>query len=381
MNLGKILLLNFFLISFSSLLSQEKEQDWVAFSQTLDLEVNKKVAFELTASVKTGVNEPYSKAGLWTRVDNKKTAKQKIGFFDNMSDRPIKDSNWKNYSIKGSLDSKASRLVFGGLVYGNGNFYFDDFKLTIENPKTGKMETVEIDNPSFENTVNNNEVPNWWIGISSENAEKIKGFSVYNSEENSEGNNSLRIEGKNIKQANSYHIGPIEGYSPQIGTLITMLNNLSDRVEYTVGKMTQAELDYQIDEKSNSIGALIMHLAATEVYYQEATFGQSNLPEKELEELRIAMELGDEGRQQIKGHDAAYYLDMYKNARKRTLELFKEKDDVWLASINEGSSVSNHYSWFHVMEHQSSHLGQILLLQKRIPEMNTLELNNDKKLD
>lgn len=83
-----------------------------------------------------------------------------------------------------------------------------------------------------------------------------------------------------------------------------------------------------------------------------------------MEELRIAMELGDEGRQQIKGHDAAYYLDTYKKARKRTMELMKEKDDAWLAEISDESRISNHFAWFHVMEHQSSHLGQILLLQK-----------------
>lgn len=29
--------------------------------------------------------------------------------------------------------------------------------------------------------------------------------------------------------------------------------------------------------------------------------------------------------------------------------------------------MSNHYAWFHVMEHQSSHLGQVLFLRKRIP--------------
>ncbi len=62
-----------------------------------------------------------------------------MGFFDNMSDRPNKkNSNWKTYSIKGNLDSNAERLIFGGICYGNGNFYFDDFKLFIENPKTGR---------------------------------------------------------------------------------------------------------------------------------------------------------------------------------------------------------------------------------------------------
>lgn len=378
MSIQKLLLFALCLFIISPLFGQEEKRDWVAFSQSLDLKVNKNVAFELTASVKTDVNESYSKAGLWARVDNKR---KKMGFFDNMSDRPIKDSNWKTYSIKGNLDSNAERLIFGGICYGNGNFYFDDFKLFIENPKTGKMEEVAIDNAGFENTVQDNEIPKWWIGITKDQVEDVEGFSVYSSEENSEGSYSMMIQGKNISRLGANYIGPIEGYSPQIGTLVTMLNNLSDRVEFTVGNMTQTQLDYQMDDKSNSIGALLMHLAATEIYYQEATFGESNLSDKEMEELRIAMELGDEGRQHIQGHDASYYLDIYKNARKRTLELLKEKDDSWLAEIPEGSRVNNHFSWFHVMEHQSSHLGQILLLQKRIPEGDILGLKDDKKID
>lgn len=379
MKLLKTLFLISILFNISCAFSQEeKERDWVAFSQSLELQVKKEVAFELTASVKTNVEESYSKAGLWARVDNKK---DKAGFFDNMSDRPIKDSIWKSYSIKGTLDSKARRLVFGGLVYGNGDFYFDDFKLFIENPKTGKMEPVEIDNPGFENTIKDNEIPAWWIGIDTENLESIKGFSLMGSNENSEGNNSLKIQGRNISRTEYNYIGPLDGYTPQIGVLISMLNNLSDRIEYTVGGMTQAELDYQMDDKSNSIGALLMHLAATEIYFQEATFGDGNLSQKELEALRVAMELGDEGRQKLKGHDAAYYLDLYKKARKKTMQLMKEKDDTWLAEIPDDSMVSNYFSWFHVMEHQSSHLGQILLLQKRIPENDIMKLKNDKKVD
>ena len=160
-----------------------------------------------------------------------------------------------------------------------------------------------------------------------------------------------------------------------------MLNNLSDRIEYTVGSMTQTELDYQLDKKSNSVGALLMHLIATERYYQEATLGNKHFSDQELKDLTIAMELGESGRQNIKGQDVAYYLDKYKEARKKTMALLKEKDDAWLAEVPEGSTVNNHYAWFHVMEHQSSHLGQILLLQKRIPETDILGKMADKKFE
>ncbi len=378
MSISKALFFFFFINIASFAFGQEEKRDWVAFSQSLDLEVNKNLAFELTASVKTNVEESASQASLWVRVDNKR---KKMGFFDNMSDRPIQNSNWKTYSIKGNLDSKAQRLFFGGLCSGNGDFYFDDFKLFIENPKTGIMEEVEIDNASFENPVKDNEIPKWWAGITKDQVEEVEGFSVHSSTENSEGKYSLKIQGKNITRKIHFYIGPIEGYSPQVGTLITMLNNLSDRIEYTVGSMTQTELDYQLDKKSNSVGALLMHLIATERYYQEATLGNKHFSDQELKDLTIAMELGESGRQNIKGQDVAYYLDKYKEARKKTMALLKEKDDAWLAEVPEGSTVNNHYAWFHVMEHQSSHLGQILLLQKRIPETDILGKMADKKFE
>jgi hypothetical protein len=34
------------------------------------------------------------------------------------------------------------------------------------------------------------------------------------------------------------------------------------------------ELDFQIDDQSNSIGAMLLHLAATEKYYQLNTFDE-----------------------------------------------------------------------------------------------------------
>jgi hypothetical protein len=77
------------------------------------------------------------------------------------------------------------------------------------------------------------------------------------------------------------------------------------------------------------------------------------------------------GRDDFKGHDI-HYLDMYNEVRAKTIsELKREMMHGLLKSKRYGWS--NQYCWFHVMEHQSSHLGQILFLKKRIkPE---LELN------
>ena len=70
---------------------------------------------------------------------------------------------------------------------------------------------------------------------------------------------------------NINHIGPMAGYAPQIGTLISMLDWISDSVIRATKNFTVDELDRLHDKDSNSIGALMLHVAATEVVYQEIT--------------------------------------------------------------------------------------------------------------
>src|SRR5438045_7409606 len=67
-------------------------------------------------------------------------------------------------------------------------------------------------------------------------------------------------------------IGPRQPYSPQIGTLISMLNWMRRGILVPVQGLTVAQLDYLHDEKANTIGALLQHLAAIERFYQINTF-------------------------------------------------------------------------------------------------------------
>ncbi|WP_264554469.1 hypothetical protein [Flavobacterium sp. N1861] len=81
----------------------------------------------------------------------------------------------------------------------------------------------------------------------------------------------------------------------------------------------------------------------------------------------MPFDLDQGGRDEIRGQDAQYYLDIYNAVRAKTIEELKKRDDAWFKKVQNRFGYSNHYCWFHVMEHQSSHLGQILFLKKRIP--------------
>lgn len=168
-------------------------------------------------------------------------------------------------------------------------------------------------------------------------------------------------------------IGPKQGYSPQIGTLISMMTWMRTVMLMSVKGMTQKDLDFLIDDKANTIGSLLMHLAATDRIYQINTFEGNplkDLPSSYKDKWGAAMELGASARKSIKGHDLDYYLNLLRETREQTFAEFRKRDDSWLMTVDKtwGWGPTNNYcKWFHVCEHESNHNGQIKFLRKRIP--------------
>ncbi|MEM1324746.1 MAG: DinB family protein [Bacteroidota bacterium] len=160
-------------------------------------------------------------------------------------------------------------------------------------------------------------------------------------------------------------IKPVKGYSPQIGTTVAMLDDMKNRVTRSVADLSVAETDFLLDENANRIGAIILHIVATEKYYQLYTFEHRGF-NKEEGFWDLALNLGEVGRDHFKGQPIDYYLDLWKEVRKETLRLLKTKDDKWFAAKVKGSNMNNHWAWYHVMEHQTNHLGQIRLIMNRM---------------
>ncbi len=164
-----------------------------------------------------------------------------------------------------------------------------------------------------------------------------------------------------------YEIKPEKGYTPQIGIMVDMLEEIKERITEIARDLDQAETDYLFDDKANSIGAIIMHLVANESYYQVESLQERSWTEKEEEFWGVAGDLGEKSRDLLKGKPIKYYLDLWDQVRKKTLEGLKAKDDEWFAaSIDEG--LNNHYVWFHVLEHSANHMGQIALVKNRLPK-------------
>jgi hypothetical protein len=171
----------------------------------------------------------------------------------------------------------------------------------------------------------------------------------------------------------SHIVGPKPGYAPQIGTLASMMAFMRNQVVHSVAGLKQAELDFLLDAKANSIGALLSHLAATETYYQLHTFdgmAWGSWPDAVKQKWDAASALGDAGRKSIKGKELAVYLKQLQDTRDKTLAEFKQRDDKWLFAVDNKwpwGPTNNYCKWFHVCEHEANHNGQIKLLKGRLP--------------
>ncbi len=168
-------------------------------------------------------------------------------------------------------------------------------------------------------------------------------------------------------------VGPIDGYTEHIGTLVSMMNWMRNTILRPVLGMSASDLDYLHDENSNTIGAMLWHLAATEKFYQLNTFkgmAWGSWDEKEYADWNVAMNLGDEGRKKIKGKPLEFYLDLLRETREDTLEEFKNLDDEWLLKVDPNwgwsGETNNYCKWFHVVEHESNHNGQFKYIKSRI---------------
>jgi uncharacterized damage-inducible protein DinB len=168
-------------------------------------------------------------------------------------------------------------------------------------------------------------------------------------------------------------IGVREGFSPQMGTLLSMLEWTRRAVVDAVQSLTIADLDYLHDAKANTIGALLLHLAATERHYQIHTFEArkwNDWDEETRKQWDVPAALGAEARHTIKGNDVRYYLDALQQVRERTITEFRKRDDQWLMQVDEHwawGRTNNYCKWFHVCEHQSHHKGQVAWIKARLP--------------
>ena len=166
-----------------------------------------------------------------------------------------------------------------------------------------------------------------------------------------------------------YRVIKKEGFTEKIGELVSMLEHVRSVTVDEVAELTQEELDYLPGARSNSIGALLLHMAAIEYVHQVISFENRDLTEEEFGQWGTALELGDRARRIICDQPISYYMNVLAKVRERTYALLKEKHDDWLYEENKWPNdvaYNNYYLWFHVLEDEISHRGQMRIIKRNV---------------
>ncbi|PFA67148.1 integrase [Bacillus sp. AFS015802] len=161
-----------------------------------------------------------------------------------------------------------------------------------------------------------------------------------------------------------------QGLSPQISYLVTQMEYVRKTTLDSVKGLTCPELDFLPCEDGNSIGALLLHMAAVEKGFQIELFDDRRPNEQEMDEWGAAYSLGEKGRQNIKGFPLEFYLEKLNEVRSRTLRELAERNDDWLFENRSWDThpSNNYFIWFHVFEDEINHRGQIRLIRKILSE-------------
>ena len=187
----------FFLLPFLFLplfLPAQMPQNWDAFAQKIDVTNYQGKRFRFQAAVKVHCADSAAQGEIWARIDKKDKT---MGFFYNMADKPIRLNEWKVYTIEGKIDKGAKWLNIGGLYFSNGEFSFDDFKVSIEEKK-GKWISVPLEDAGFEEDMDS--VNKTWYFFHNRNGftKNISSDTAY------EGKKYLQIVGKGIRKEIEY---------------------------------------------------------------------------------------------------------------------------------------------------------------------------------
>lgn len=166
-----------------------------------------------------------------------------------------------------------------------------------------------------------------------------------------------------------YRIEPQARYTPQIGALVEMMGYVRMTTLRAVKGLTSEQLDATPLGFDNSIGQLLAHIVAVERLHQQLSLNDRwPLADDSFRPYLGGFTMGQQGERSA-GRPLEWYVHEMEQARKLTLEKLAQQDDTWLASplrAPEFGEVNHHWAWFHVMEDEVNHRGQIRLIHKLV---------------
>ncbi|CAL2101388.1 Amidohydrolase [Tenacibaculum sp. 190130A14a] len=191
----KLLAILLVCLSVTSIKGQELvSQEWTSINQVISLSKVKEVRFTGFLKQKSMKKKVFS--FLWMR-----TAKEdgEMGWYSNSQEVYEGSENWEKVTISHQVTEEDVKLFFGVVSYGEGDFYYDDFKLEVQNG-SGEWIAVNVVNNGFEDEVKNENIIGWKEGTN-EKEKKVREFEIKSSTNAVyKGKRSLLMMGRNIYQ-------------------------------------------------------------------------------------------------------------------------------------------------------------------------------------
>ena len=135
--------------------STTPKQGFAPFSQGIDALPLRNKEIRLAGRMKADVPED-GDGHFWLRVDKP----EGMGFFYNMSDKPITQNQWNTYEFTGKVDPDATQIYFGGFLNGKGTIWVDKIELFERSGAGDPWRSVLIQNGDFTTLVD--KLPYGW---------------------------------------------------------------------------------------------------------------------------------------------------------------------------------------------------------------------------
>lgn len=155
---------------------------------------------------------------------------------------------------------------------------------------------------------------------------------------------------------------PLAGFDVEIGLLLAGLHDSSREWRGELGKPPVEAIVWQPRPRGHSIGGILLHMADCEAYWFETFSAHKQRPEGE-ESLLLSKETNvDDGDwPSPPAEPIEWYFDLLDRIRSRSFEALR---DLKSTSQHERPGFSATLRWVvaHVLEHDSYHGGQAVLL-------------------
>ena len=152
--------------------------------------------------------------------------------------------------------------------------------------------------------------------------------------------------------------------TPGIAKFFGMFQDNRRKLNRILEGVTDEMVDFTPKEENiESIGTLLYHIAAVEIGW---IFYDIDKQELDDNKWKYGFATRDENLKQLTGKGLQFYRDMLQDVRNQIFERFKKfsDDDLKRVVESEGENFTIEWIFFHLINHEAMHTGQISLLKR-----------------